>query len=65
MDRIDGKPLIAIIYTFNDIAVFPGGQRAGIKSIIDYFQQFLISYESIKDNLKVNIYLRIPHYPQH
>lgn len=52
MDRVDGKPHIAIIYTFNDIAEFPGGQRAGIKSFIDYFEQFLISYESIKDNWK-------------
>ena len=52
MERVDGKPHIAIIYTFNDIPEFPGGQRGGVKSFIDYFEQFLISYESINDNWK-------------
>ena len=49
---MDKLPHIAIIYTFNDIKGFPGGQRGGIKSFIDYFEQFLISYESINDNWK-------------
>mgnify|MGYP001052881683 FL=1 len=52
MEGVDGKPHIAIIYTFNDIPEFPGGQRGGVKSFIDYFEQFLISYESINDNWK-------------
>lgn len=46
------KPHIAIIYTFNDIEKFAGGQRGGVKSFIDYFQQLLISYESITENWK-------------
>jgi len=50
MEKI--KPHIAIIYTFNDIQSFAGGQRGGIKSFIDYFQQLLISYESISENWK-------------
>ena len=33
---MDKLPHIAIIYTFNDIKGFPGGQRGGIKSFIDY-----------------------------
>jgi len=49
---MDKLPHIAIIYTFNDIEGFPGGQRGGVKSFIDYFEQFLISYESISENWK-------------
>lgn len=41
---------ISIIYTFNDVGNFVGGSRCGIKESIDYFEQFLISYESIKQN---------------
>lgn len=52
MDLQKNIPHIAIIYTFNDISGFVGGQRDGIKSVIDYFDQFLISYESINDNWK-------------
>lgn len=41
---------ISIIYTFNDVANFVGGSKCGIKQNISYFNQFLISYESIKQN---------------
>lgn len=45
------KPHIAIIYNFNDnIENFKGGSKSGIKSKISYFEQFLISFESIKSN---------------
>ena len=37
MKKVDGLPHIAIIYTFNDVDGFSGGQRGGVKSFIDYF----------------------------
>jgi hypothetical protein len=44
-------PNIAIIYNFNDNVVnFRGGSSGGVKSKISYFEQFLISYESINKN---------------
>lgn len=45
------KKRIAIIYTFDDnIVNYAGGSKTGIKSKLSYFDQFLISYESIKEN---------------
>jgi hypothetical protein len=45
------KPHIAIIYNFNDIeGSFLGGSNNGIKKEISYFQQFLLSYDTIKEN---------------
>lgn len=45
------KPHIAIIYNFNDIdGKFSGGSNSGIKKNISYFEQFLLSYDSIKEN---------------
>lgn len=45
------KPHIAIIYNFNDITdTFGGGSKMGVKQDITYFEQFLLSYDSIKEN---------------
>jgi len=45
------KHHIAIIYNFNDdFDSFQGGSQGGLKSEISYFDQFLISYESITKN---------------
>lgn len=45
------KPHIAIIYNFNDvIGAFEGGSNTGIKEEISYFEQFLLSYDTIKQN---------------
>jgi hypothetical protein len=45
------KPHIAIIYNFNDVdGLFAGGSNTGIKKEISYFHQFLLSYNSIKEN---------------
>lgn len=44
------KPHIAIIYNFNDIdGLFEGGSNTGVKKDISYFEQFLLSYDSIKE----------------
>lgn len=41
------KKKIAIVIAMNDIQNFHGGSRNGIKKKIDYFDQFLVLYESI------------------
>lgn len=56
------KPLVSIVLPVNDIKVFHGGSRSGLKKKISYFDQFLILYESIKKNwvetsFEYNIYL--------
>lgn len=43
-------PHIAIIFTFNDIQHSPGSTKTGMKSYIDFFSQFMIAYESIREN---------------
>ncbi|MDC7999273.1 hypothetical protein [Gilvibacter sediminis] len=44
------KPLVAIVIALNDLETFHGGSRNGIKGEIGYFDQFLILYQSVKDN---------------
>lgn len=44
------KPLISIIIAFNDLKSFHGGSKNGIKEKIDYFNQFLMLYESVNEN---------------
>jgi lipopolysaccharide biosynthesis glycosyltransferase len=41
---------VAIVIAFNDLEVFNGGSRKGLKEKISYFDQFLILYESLKKN---------------
>lgn len=41
---------VAVILPFNDLEVFHGGSRHGVKSWIPYFNQFLMLYESIVEN---------------
>lgn len=40
---------VAIIMAFNDVEIFHGGSRSGIKSGISYFDQFLMLAESIRE----------------
>lgn len=47
---------IAVILPFNDLEVFQGGSRQGVKSRISYFEQFLILYESIMENWKKEVF---------
>lgn len=49
------KPHIAIIYNFNDdFKTFRGGSQNGVKAEISYFNQFLISYETISKKWNTN-----------
>lgn len=43
---------VAIIIALNDLNVFHGGSRNGLKSEISYFNQFLMLYDSIRNNWK-------------
>ena len=48
MDKI--KPHISIFYNFDNIPHIKGTTKKGIKSEINFFDQFLISYYSINEN---------------
>lgn len=48
---------IAIIYTFDDkIVNYSGGSKSGIKKELSYFEQFLISYQSINENWNMDTF---------
>lgn len=52
MHKICEKKVIAIVIALNDLDLFHGGSRNGLKSEISYFDQFLMLYDSIQKNWK-------------